>query len=73
MLDKITLLFFVLFSCIGLVPPWFVDFQAIDPKYSALEVILLLLTGGVCLVFCRLADQKRTKNRSQGGSLEDRA
>lgn len=73
MLRKIVLLSFVLFALIGLVPPWFVDFKAIDPKYSTLELALLLITGGACLILCRLADRERLNKSQQEGSHEEHA
>lgn len=71
-LQKVAFCSIVLFGVVGLVPPWFVDFKAIDPKYSALEVVLLLLSGGICLLLCRLVDHERER-RLQGESHEDRA
>lgn len=62
---------FVLSGLLGLVPPWFVDFHTVDPTYSALEVVLLLVFGGICLLFCRLVDHERER-RLQGGAHEDR-
>jgi len=71
-LQKIAFCSFVLFGVLGLVPPWFVDFHTVDPKYSVLEVVLLLISGCVCLILCRIADHERERRR-QGGFYEDRA
>lgn len=73
MLYKIVLLSFVLFASIGLVPPWFIDFKAIDPMYSALEFALLLIAGGISLVLVRYADRDRLNRSQQGGFHEDHA
>ena len=61
MLHRIAFLLFVLSAVIAVVPPWFIDFKAVDPKYSALHAVALLLAVGACLILCRQADRERLK------------
>ena len=54
MLNKAVLFSFVLAAIVGIVLPWFIDFKAIDPKYSAIHAVVLLASIGVCLALSRL-------------------
>jgi len=71
-LKKMAFCSFVLFGVIAFLPPWFVNFRAINPTYSALEVVALLIAGGVCLALCRRVDRERMKAK-EGSSYEGNA